>query len=149
MVTRPVLGDELWLTQISLSKTVCHVCFEMNYDVLKSKGPCILLNKHINFNKNETESKMENPTQGLSGTILVLQLIWEWQIKGKTVMSWSSRKKKEGILSTIHFVRRKFFFTYMIYLNASCFKYTFRIYTLLHTKRHLLHTLFCLLIKSS
>ena len=35
--------------------------FESNYDVLKSKSPCILLNKNINFNKNETESKMEIP----------------------------------------------------------------------------------------
>ena len=35
--------------------------FESNY-VLKSKSPCILLNKNINFNKNETELKMENPT---------------------------------------------------------------------------------------
>ena len=30
---------------------------------LKLKSPCILLNKNINFKKNETESKMENPTQ--------------------------------------------------------------------------------------
>ena len=36
--------------------------FERNNDVLKSKSPCILLNKNINFNENETESKMENPT---------------------------------------------------------------------------------------
>ena len=36
--------------------------FESNYDVLKSKYPCILLNKDINFNKNETEMKMENLT---------------------------------------------------------------------------------------
>ena len=35
--------------------------FEMNYDVLKSKSPRILLNKNMNFNKNETETKMENP----------------------------------------------------------------------------------------
>ena len=35
--------------------------FERNYDVLKSKSPYILLNKNINFHKNETESKMENP----------------------------------------------------------------------------------------
>ena len=26
-------------------------------------SPCILLNKNINFNKNEMESKTENPTQ--------------------------------------------------------------------------------------
>ena len=35
--------------------------FERNYDVLKPKSPCILLNKNIDFNKNETESKMEIP----------------------------------------------------------------------------------------
>ena len=27
------------------------------------KSPCFLLNKNINFNKNETGSKMENPTK--------------------------------------------------------------------------------------
>ena len=36
--------------------------FERNYDFLKSKSPCVLLNKNINLNKNETESKMQNPT---------------------------------------------------------------------------------------
>ena len=36
---------------------------ERSYDDLKSKSPCILLNKNINFNKNEMEWKMENPTQ--------------------------------------------------------------------------------------
>ena len=38
---------------------------ERNYDVLKSKSPCILLNKNINFHKHEMESKIENPTQFL------------------------------------------------------------------------------------
>ena len=37
--------------------------FERIYDLLMSNGPCIFLNKNINFNKNETESNMENPTQ--------------------------------------------------------------------------------------
>ena len=55
--------------------------FERNYDVLKSKSPCILLNKNINFNKNETESKIENPTHSFRETNLVLQLISESQIK--------------------------------------------------------------------
>ena len=35
----------------------------------------ILLNKNIKFNKNETESKMENPRHSFRETILVLQLI--------------------------------------------------------------------------
>ena len=48
--------------------------FERSY-VLKSKSPCMLLDKNINFNKHETESKMENPTHSLREAKLVLQLI--------------------------------------------------------------------------
>ena len=52
---------------------------------------------------------MENLTHSFRETNLVLQLIEESQIKSKTVMSWSSRKKKEDIFCTIYFVRSKFF----------------------------------------
>ena len=45
---------------------------ERNYDVQKSKSSCILLNKNIDFNKNETKSKMENPTHNIRETNLVL-----------------------------------------------------------------------------
>ena len=89
----PSVFGELQLTQMSLNfKTSC--CnlkirrlgaklrvafllfnFERSYDVLKSKRPCILLNKNINFNKNETESKMQNPTYGFRDTNIVLQPI--------------------------------------------------------------------------
>ena len=65
-----------------------YFCFERNYDFLKSKSPCFLLNKNINFDKNETGSKMENPTHSFRETNFVLQLIQESQIKGKAVMSW-------------------------------------------------------------
>ena len=41
---------------------------------------CIVLNKSVNFNKNETESKMENPTYSFRDMNLVLQLIEESQI---------------------------------------------------------------------
>ena len=71
--------------------------FEKNYDVLNSRSVCIWLNKNINFNKMETESKMENPSHSFREINLVLQLIQKSQIKSKTAMSWSSRKKKEGI----------------------------------------------------
>ena len=37
-------------------------------------SPCILLNKNTCYNKNEMESKMENPTNSLKETNLVLQL---------------------------------------------------------------------------
>ena len=46
-----------------------------NYDALKLKSPCFLLNKNINFNKNETESKMDNPTLSFKDTNLVLHLV--------------------------------------------------------------------------
>ena len=53
----------------------CYFNCERTYDVLKSKSPSILLNNNINFNKNEMESKMENPTHSFRETNLVLQLI--------------------------------------------------------------------------
>ena len=50
-----------------------------------SKSLCILLNKNKEFNRNEMESEKENPTHSSykSG-----------KLKSKTVMSWSSQKKK-------------------------------------------------------
>ena len=39
------------------------------------KNPSILFNKNMNFNKNEMESKIENPTHSFRETNLVLQLI--------------------------------------------------------------------------
>ena len=38
--------------------------FEKSYDILKSKDPWFLLNKKLNFNKNEMESKIEDTTHG-------------------------------------------------------------------------------------
>ena len=35
---------------------------DRSYDVLKSSSTCFLLSKNMNFNKNETASKVENPT---------------------------------------------------------------------------------------
>ena len=59
----------------------------------QSESLCISLNKNINLKKN-TEFKMENPTpRVLEETNLVLQLIQEMQIKGESLMSWSTRKK--------------------------------------------------------
>ena len=52
--------------------------------IMKSKGPSILLNKNINFNKNGTELKMENPPHTLREKNLGLKLISESWIKSKT-----------------------------------------------------------------
>ena len=85
-VTRSVFGElQLFKLLVATPKSEVweqnfgwhfyYFSFERNYDVLNSKSPCILLNKNINFNKNEMESKMENPTHSLRETKLVLQLI--------------------------------------------------------------------------
>ena len=57
------------------------------------------------------------------------------------MMSWSSRKKKEGIFSTVYFVRRKFFNIYV--LN------TLSEYTHFYISKHITsYTFFCLFLKS-
>ena len=78
--------------------------FERNYDVLMSKSSPILLNENVNFNKNEKQSKIVNSTHCFREKNLLLELLQELQIKSKTVMSWSSRKKKKGIFCTVYFV---------------------------------------------
>ena len=84
--------------------------FERNYDDIKSKSPCILLNKKINFNKNETESNTENPTHIIERRNLCFSSYKNRKLK---VKPWwekkSSRKKKEGIFCTVYFVRRNTF----------------------------------------
>ena len=137
--------------QISLDfKTSCcnliYFNFERSYDVLKSKSSYILLNKSINFNKNRTESKMENPTHTFRETNLVFHLIQESQIKSKTVMSWISRKKKESIFCIVYFVRREFF---NISFLSQCLVYWIHFQSI-HTftyQKILLHTLLFLASK--
>ena len=52
---------------------------------------------------------MENTTHSFRETRLVSQLVKETQIKSKAFMSWSSRKKKDGIFCNVYFVQRKSF----------------------------------------
>ena len=75
-----------------------------------------MLNKNIDFKKNETESKKENPTYSFRETNLVIQLIEESQIKSKTVMSWSSPKK--GLFLYRLFRPKEIFLTFVFYLNV-------------------------------
>ena len=92
------------------SKTVC-LFYYFNFDrnaVFKSKSPCFLWNKNINFNKNESGLKIENPTHNFREMKLKLQLIQESRLKSKTVMRCSSRKKK-CIFLNVYFVQKNFF----------------------------------------
>ena len=112
-----------------------------------SKSPYILLNKNINFNKNETpQMKTENPTNSFRETNLVFQLIYESQVKGKNLRSLSSCKKK-----------KKFFLPFIlskgnvfdICVLSRCIVYWIHFQNI-HTftyQKTLLHTLFCLFFK--
>ena len=60
------LGAKLWLFY--------YFYFERNYDVLKLKSPCFLLNKIIKLNKNQMESNMENTTHSFREMNYVLQV---------------------------------------------------------------------------
>ena len=64
------------------------------------------------------------------------------------VMSWSSRKKKEDIFCTVYSVRRKFF---NICAFSQCIVYRIHFQNVLTFtyQKALLHTLFCLFLKSS
>ena len=84
---------------------------------------------------------MENPTKSFRETNLVLQLIEESQIKSKTVMSWSSRKKKEGIFRTVYFVRKEFFFKDLCFISMYSVLNTISHYTHFHISKTLRHTL--------
>ena len=58
------------------SKTVCGFSITLVLKgIMTFLSPCIMLNKNINFNKNEMESKMENPTHNFREANLVLQHI--------------------------------------------------------------------------
>ena len=48
--------------------------FGKNNEVLKSKSPCFLLNKNIDFNENETRSKIETVTHTFREINAVLEL---------------------------------------------------------------------------
>ena len=66
----------------------------------KIKAISFLLNKNVNFNKNETESSMENPTQSFREMSKVLQHC-EFKVK----LWWvRAREKRESILCNAYFL---------------------------------------------
>ena len=78
-----------------------HFNFGRNYVVLKSKSSCILLNKNININKNETESKIENPTHSFGETKLGFSSYKNRKLKVKLQWVRAREKKREHFVSFI------------------------------------------------
>ena len=92
---------------------------------------------------------MENSTHSFREANLVLQLIKEPQIKSKTAMSWSSRKKQEGYFLYRLFCPKGISLRFVLYLNVQCIEYAFRIYIRLHIKKHYFIHFCCLFSESS
>ena len=104
----------LFKDQRSGSKTVCGfsiilILKGIMASNLKSKNPCILLNKNINFIKNETESKMENPTHSFRETNLVLQPYKNRKFKVKLRWVGARERKKRAFFVPIILSKGNFF----------------------------------------
>ena len=91
----------------------CYFDFEINYDVLKSKSPCLLLNKNTNFNKNETELKMENSTHIFRDEPCVSA---HQRIKSKTELKLT--KEKKGAFFVTFILTEGIFLTFAISLSV-------------------------------
>ena len=131
----------------------CYSDFERNYDVLKSKSPCILLNKNINFVKNQTKLRMGSSTHNFRETNLVLSSYKNPKLKVQLWWVGARERKKKDFLYCL-FCPKEFFLTFvLIYSISQCIvywihEYTFKINTLLHIKKHYFIQFCCLFIKS-
>ena len=120
--------------------------FERKYDLLKTKSPCILLNKNINFNKNETELKMEYRTHSLETQTLCFSSYKNLRLKVKLWWVAAHKRKKEGIFCIVYFVRRSLF---NVSILTQCILYWIYVQNI-HTFTYqniLLYRLFCLFLK--
>ena len=106
-----------------------------------SKSPCILLNKNINFNKNEMESKMERRT-------LCFRSYKERKLKVKLWWVGSRYRKKGEFFVPFILPEENFFkicFTSMYSVLNALLDY---IYFYISKKHYFIH-FSCLLLKSS
>ena len=94
------------------------------------------------YRRNET--KIENPKHTFRETNLVLWLIQEWQIKSKTVTSWSPRKKRKCFF-VIFISSERNFFKNLCFISMCSVLNEYA--ELLQNYCKLLHALFCLFFK--
>ena len=112
----------------------------------------ILLNKNLNFNKNETKSKMENPTHSFRETNLVPFSSYKnrkLKVKQPWAGAWKEKKRKffvPIILSEEIFFKICVLFQCIVH----CIHFqNISIYILLHTKKYYFINFCCFFLKSS
>ena len=106
----------------SWSNTMCwffyNFNFERNYDVLKLKSPCILLNKNINFNKNETKSKWKISHTVLERRTLSFSSNENFKLKLKVWWDGAHKRKKRAFFVPFILSKGYFFNVCVFYLNV-------------------------------
>ena len=107
--------------------------FERNYDVLKSKSPCFLLNKNMNFkvNMNFKIKARRNRKWKISHTVLEIWTLYFSSYKNcelKAKLSWAGpHERKKVHCCNVYFVWRKFSYVFWIIGSLQCIlKYCFR-----------------------
>ena len=110
-------------------------CFWKDYVVLKSQSSCILLNKNVNFNKNETGLKIwKTPHTVLERRTMCLSSFKNRKLKVKLLWVGARERRKKAFFVPL-ILSEGNFLTFVFYFNVWCIKYIFRIYILLHNKK--------------
>ena len=92
--------------------------FKRNYDVLKSNSPCVLLNKNIYFTKNETKSKMENPTHSLERRTLYFS--WYKNHRLKLKLWWTGAPERKKRAFSVPFILSEENFLKLVFISMYC-----------------------------
>ena len=112
------------------------------------QSPCILLNKNKSFNKNETESKMENPTHSFTETNLYFSAYKNRKLNVKLWWVGARERKKRAFFLPCILAEGNLF---NICLLSQCIVYWIHFQNM-HTftyQKTLRHTLIYLFLKSS
>ena len=123
--------------------------FERNYDVLKLKSPYILLNKNIDFNKNETELKMENPAHSFRETTISFSSYKNGKLKVELWWVGAPERKKRAFFVSFILSKGNFFNIWNFFNTPQCIVYWIHFQNI-HTftyQKTLHHTLLLLAFK--
>ena len=121
--------------------------FEKNHDVLKSKCLSILLNKNINFNKNETESKMENPTHSFRETRL--SSYKNRTLKLKLWWVGACKRRKRAFFCPVYFFQSNGFLLTFVFPSMYSIRNTLSEYTYCYISKNVTSYTFLLYEKNN
>ena len=118
--------------------------FEKNYDFLKSGSPCILLNKNINFNKEETNWNWKIPHTILERRTLCFSSYKNRKLKVKPRGVGAQERKKRTFFVPFILLVGNFFFNICISSQCIVYRIHFQNLLLLYIKKlYFIHFFAC------